>query len=95
MQRLYEKAREIVEGDVIKNQTSVVVTMLQAGLFEDEICYFADDIMEWWLVDSWLAEQLLQRKETVISAYGSIWWGRRSCGQAVGLDGVMREIAGL
>lgn len=93
MQTFYGKARQLVEQCVIKNQTSVVEIMWQAGLLEDEICCIADDIMEWWLVDSWLAEQLLQRKETIVSAYGSIWWGRRSSGQAVWLDCIIREIA--
>lgn len=92
MKNIDKSARQLVENCVIKNQTSLVEILLSSGMFADEI-YPTDAILEWWLVDSWLAEQLLQHGEVVITDYGCHWWGRQSSGQAVWLDGVIREIS--
>jgi len=29
-----------------------------------------DDVMEWWLIDSWLAERLKEQGEVIIEEYG-------------------------
>ena len=50
--------------------------------------------MEWWLIDSWLAERLKAQGEVIIEEYGCYWWGRQSSGQAIYMDGVIQEICG-
>ena len=52
-------AQRLVENCVLTNQTAVVDEMLNKHLLPEEYIYpFLGDVMEWWLIDSWLAEQL-------------------------------------
>jgi hypothetical protein len=50
--------------------------------------------MEWWLIDSWLAERLKRENQVIIEEYGCCWWGRLASGQAVCMDSVIQKIAG-
>ncbi len=50
--------------------------------------------MEWWLIDSWLAERLKRENQVIIDALGCHWWGRTTSGQAIYMDGVIQKIAG-
>ena len=69
--------------------------MIRANLISEEYLYpFVDDVMEWWLIDSWLAERLKEQGEVIIEEYGCYWWGRQSSGQAIYMDGVIQEICG-
>ena len=74
----YMNAQRIVQNCVLKNQSTVI----------------PDDVMEWWLIDSWLAERLKEQGEVIIEEYGCYWWGRQSSGQAIYMDGVIQEICG-
>ena len=50
-------AQRIVQNCVLKNQSTVIKEMIRANLISEEYLYpFVDDVMEWWLIDSWLAE---------------------------------------
>ena len=50
-------AQRIVQNCVLKNQSTVIEEMIRANLISEEYLYpFVDDVMEWWLIDSWLAE---------------------------------------
>ena len=50
-------AQRIVQNCVLKNQSTVIEEMIRANLISEEHLYpFVDDVMEWWLIDSWLAE---------------------------------------
>ena len=51
------------------------------------------EILEWYLVDSWLARHLAGIGECVLRAYGCEWWGRRCSGQRIIYDGVLQKIA--
>ena len=52
-------AQRLVENYVLTNQTAVVDEMLNKHLLPEEYIYpFLGDVMEWWLIDSWLAERL-------------------------------------
>jgi len=52
----------------------------------------AQDIYEWWIVSGWLEVMLRKHGESILSnTYGN-WWGRGATGQAIFLDGVIREI---
>jgi len=49
-------AQRLVENCVLTNQTAVVDEMLDKNLLPEEYIYpFVGDVMEWWLIDSWLA----------------------------------------
>ena len=86
-------AQQIVKYCVLKNQSTLVEEMMQANLISLEyLDSFVDDVLEWWLVDSWLAEQLKQQGEVVIEEYGCYWWGRSTSGQAIYLDSVIQSI---
>ena len=72
-------ARRLVENCVLTNQTAVVDEMLNKHLLPEEYIYpFVGDVMEWWLIDSWLAERLKREGEVIIDEYGCCWWGRLS-----------------
>lgn len=49
---------------------------------------------EHWIVDWWLARKLQERGEIVVELYRGVHvWGRCTTGQAILLDGVIRDIA--
>ena len=48
--------------------------------------------LEWWLVNSWLAEKLEAEDEIIIEEWSCHWWGRQTSGQAILLDGVISRI---
>ena len=88
-------AQRIVQNCVLKNQSTVIEEMIRANLISEEYLYpFADDVMEWWLIDSWLAERLKEQGEVIIEEYGCYWWGRQSSGQAIYMDYVIQRICG-
>mgnify|MGYP000809191587 FL=1 len=90
-----EKAKRITDIHVLWGQSTVIEEMIRANLISEEYLYpFADDVMEWWLIDSWLAERLKEQGEVIIEEYGCYWWGRQSSGQAIYMDGVIQEICG-
>ena len=88
-------ARQLVENCVLKNQTAIVDEMLNKNLLPEEYIYpFVGDVMEWWLIDSWLAERLKREGEVIIDEYGCCWWGRLASGQSICMDSVIQKIAG-
>ena len=88
-------ARRVVQNCVLKNQSTVIEEMIRANLISEEYLYpFADDVMEWWLIDSWLAERLKDKGEIRVDDLGWRWWGRLTSGQAIYMDGVIQEICG-
>ena len=88
-------AQRLVENCVLTNQTAVVDEMLNKHLLPEEYIYpFLGDVMEWWLIDSWLAEHLKREGEVIIEEYGCCWWGRLASGQSICMDSVIQKIAG-
>lgn len=52
------------------------------------------EIYEWWAVDSWFGRKLAERGEHVVDGeHGGSMWGRTCTGQAIKIDGVVRQIA--
>lgn len=91
----YMNAQRVVQNCVLKNQSTVIEEMIRVNLISEEYLYpFADDVMEWWLIDSWLAERLKAQGEVIIEEYGCYWWGRQSSGQAIYMDHVIQRICG-
>ena len=87
-------AQRLVENCVLTNQTAVVDEMLDKNLLHEEHIYpFLGDVMEWGLIDGWLAECLKREGEVIIEEYGCCWWGRLASGQAICMDSVIQKIA--
>lgn len=51
------------------------------------------EVYEWWLVSSWLCDQLRLIGEVVIDNGQGHWWGRTCTGQGFIMDGTLQEIA--
>ena len=95
MYETQERAKRITDIHVLWGQSTVIEEMIRANLISEEYLYpFVDDVMEWWLIDSWLAERLKEQGEVIIEEYGCYWWGRQSSGQAIYMDSVIQEICG-
>lgn len=62
------------------------------GIDEEELEAYPE-ILEWWLVTSWMAERLKEQGETILDNDYGIWWGRSCSGQSITCDGVIRSIA--
>ena len=60
--------------------------------FEDEPENEPQEILEWWIVDSWLLARLKERGEPVLDNDWGEWWGRCTSGQAIFMDGVIEGI---
>lgn len=52
----------------------------------------SQDVLEWWVVSSWLAENLKKLGEPVLESDYETWWGRTCSGQAISLDHTMDEL---
>ena len=90
----YMNAQRIVQNCVLKNQSTVIEEMIRANLISEEYLYpFLGDVMEWWLIDSWLADRLKREGEVIIEEYGCCWWGRLASGQAIYMDSIIQQIA--
>lgn len=83
----------LVADHVLCNQTTVVEELIYCEKLSCESLYDENcEVMEWWLVTSYLACQLKQQGEIIIDDYGCYWWGRTTSGQAVEMDGVILAI---
>lgn len=49
----------------------------------------AQEIFEWWVVDSWTASKLKDQGEPILDNDYGIWWGRTTTGQAIKMDYVI------
>ena len=95
MYETQERAKRITDIHVLWGQSTVIEELIQAGEIDEEYIYpFVGDVMEWWLIDSWLAERLKREGEVIIEEYGCCWWGRLASGQSICMDSVIRKIAG-
>jgi len=52
----------------------------------------AQEIFEWWVVDEWMAQKLIDQGEPVLKNDYGYWWGRTTTGQAISLDSVIEAI---
>lgn len=53
----------------------------------------ATEVLEWWLVDEWMSEQLDAIGECILTDGSNYWWGRTTSGQSIKMDGTMQKIA--
>lgn len=87
---------EDASGEPLKDSDGVPYDYrcTSCGEFFDDPEHEPQDVLEWWLVSSYLATELEERGETIASDGASHWWGRTCSGQAIVLDGIMQRIAG-
>ncbi len=86
--------RELVHHHILYEQNNVIDELLKHGAIRDEsLCEGWYEVMEWWLVTPYLAEQLKDEGEIIIAEHDCYWWGRQTSGQAIYLDKVIQEIA--
>ena len=91
-----EKAKQMVDIHVLWGQSSVIEELIQAGKIDEEYLYpfNGEEVLEWWLVTSWLADRLREQGEIIIDELGCHWWGRMSSGQAIYWIMSCRKFAG-
>ena len=83
----------LVENHVLYEQNYVVSELLKQGtISEDCYCDELYEVIEWWLVTPFLAEQLKDKDEVVIEDLNCYWWGRTCSGQAIYKDSVISRI---
>ena len=69
-----------------------IIELWQGPPVEDEEDEY-EEVFEHWIVSDWLADKLIAKGETVVKDFhGLTIWGRCCTGQAILLDGVIREI---
>jgi len=104
-----ERAKNIVKNEIFANQNSLVEKLISNETIpiDDIQNYYApaeegsdeeeqpQDIMEWWLVSDWLKDALLKKGEPIIDNELGKWWGRTTSGQAIYMDGVIKNIASV
>lgn len=94
-----ETWRDLLEDDY----TPEALTELQpSDLDEADIEHLRDyirdnytprEVLEWWLVTEWLAEELFEINEVTVEIGANHFWGRRQSGQHIVMDGTLQKIA--
>lgn len=81
--------------DLLRAEVSKLVStheQYQWVCSEFNLDYDYDEVCEHWVVERWFAEELESRGYVVFEFGGMTIWGRMCTGQAILLDGVVREI---
>jgi len=105
--RIELRAQGLVAREILCQESSLVNALLEA-VNEDQIKSadlltsfvftridnsFNGEAAQWWRVSRWLCDELRKIGETVLdNDYGS-WWGRRTGGQDILMDGTLQQIA--
>lgn len=89
-------AKHLVDYHVLCAQSEIINKLLCSdnGLLDSAVNlgdYY--EVLEWWLISPFLARQLAESGEVVVSDYGCHWWGRQTSGQAIYMDYVIQKIA--
>jgi len=86
-------AQILVHNHVLYNQSMIISELMKSGTISEEWFYDEEDeVIEWWLVTPFLAEQLKEEDEIVVEEMDCYWWGRTMSGQAIYMDAVMANI---
>lgn len=62
--------------------------------FDVDFYDYPREVYEYWLVSDWMGRYLKDRGYLVVDWMGLTVWGRQTTGQAILLDGVIRDICG-
>lgn len=79
--------------DAIREKVADIVDDWQRVCNRFDLDLDPTEVYEYWIVSSWLYKRLEERGECVGEFAGMSIWGRTCTGQAIYLDGVIREIA--
>lgn len=99
---LTNKIENLLENNLIYNQTLLVEELLKKEIFsyEDIINLYDEtdeeapkEIMSWYLITDWFADKLKSKNEAVLESDFGTWWGRTTYGQGIIMDAVIQEIA--
>lgn len=86
-------AQQLVHHHVLYEQNHVIAELLRLGAIPEESLYGEWwEVLEWWLVTPFLAEQLKNENEIIVEAHDCYWWGRTCSGQAIYMDAVIAGI---
>jgi len=104
-----EKAKKIVDSEVFNLANSLVNHIFATSDLDDEDVEFFNEypldedgnrdvenpqeVMQWFIVSSWLAHNLIKEGEPVLQAYNVFFWGRTCVGQSLEMDHVLQRIA--
>lgn len=72
----------------VQQSAEALVTALEQVKGESE----PKEIFEWYRITNWMADLLRDRNEAILANDYGTWWGRAATGQAVYMDGVIRDI---
>ena len=87
-------AQELVHNHVLHEQNYVVAELLRLGAIPDESLYGEwYEVLEWWLVTPYLAEELKSEGEIIYAEHDCYWWGRQCSGQAIYMDEIMSNLS--
>lgn len=87
-----ENAKRLVQNHIYYNQ-STLVELLLCNTLADHYVEGMEEVLEWWLVSSWLTEKLKAEGEVLLEEYNCHWWGRQSSGQAIYMDWIIEKIS--
>lgn len=73
----YDNCRNILETVIYEHEDAVEVIK---------------DVLEWWIVDTWMYNKLNEIDQVTLAANGLYFWGRTCSGQSIELDGTFQTI---
>lgn len=99
---LDEDWRSLIDLDAYTDRGNSTEDVEPDHLLDGELDYLRDyidenctprEIFEWYLVDSFLADELEALGHPTLTDGSNHWWGRRTTGQYILMDGILQEIA--
>lgn len=96
---LDERLSRMVESD--QNKDEIKRLEWEFGNISEELSRLEEthnedklpEVLEWWMVDSWIANRLEEEGEVIISTGQEYFWGRDCHGQPIYMDQIMLIIA--
>lgn len=95
----YDRKRVAGEDGILKALRAYVIERLDnpedfCNEFDVDYYDYPREVYEYWLVSDWMGRYLTERGHLVVDWMGLTIWGRQTTGQAILLDGVIRDICG-
>jgi hypothetical protein len=87
-----DELEEFVGRHVLANQDNLIRNAMDLDDIRIHTENYEGYVMEWWLIDDYLARELKRQGETVLENHNCKWWGRVGTGQRIILDTVIVNI---
>jgi hypothetical protein len=94
-----ENAQFLIDQEIRINQTSLVNELLCRQFFNDAFTHNDPEyigagrkVWEWWAVNYGMAQRLIKFCEPVLETSAGYWWGRRTSGHSILMDGMFQEM---